>query len=148
MRDPRQPKVFCPNTGDTYFYIRADCPSLIDAKFFDRKDVEDCNNFFLGNCFETVDECKAAIEQLKVRALLRFHSSRCVNWNVGTRIGADCCQITWSENLGKKIDRDFSFDCSTEHYRAGVYFPYPADARNAIAQIGPDRVKKYLEVNL
>ena len=148
MSDPRKPKVFCPVPGEIYFFIRADQTSLYDSKFFDNTDPEDRNNFFLGNCFETIQDVMDAIEALQVRALLRYHSSQCTTWTVGTRIGSDCCQITWTENIGKKINRDFSFDCSSEHHRAGVYFPYPEDARNAIAQIGADRVKKYLGVKL
>ena len=146
MNDPRKPKVFCPVPGEIYFFIRADREHLYEAKIFDKDNPEDRNNFFLGNCFETAQDVKAAIEHLQVRALLRFHSSKSENWNVGIRIADDCCQITWTENIGKKADRNFSFDCSTEYDRAGVYFPYAEDARRAIKAIGPDRVKRYLGV--
>lgn len=146
MRDPRQPKVFCPRPGDVYFYIRADLTGLYDSKFFDNNDAEDRNNFFLGNCFETEGEVKGAIENLKVRALLRYYSSKDPGWSSPEHIPSDAFRLVWRENIGANNKRGFYKEFSSDVYTEGIYFPSHDAAKFALDEIGEDRVKWYLGV--
>lgn len=148
MRDPRRPKVFCPAPGEIYFFIRADLDGQFDSRFFDSANAEDRNNFFLGNCFETAGEVKAAIAHLQVRALLRYYSSKDPGWSSPPRLGSDACQLFWSENIGTKKEAGFSSEFMPYSFREGVFFPSPEAARNAVDQIGADRVKRYLGVKI
>ena len=136
----RRPKVFCPRPGQLYYYVLPFTEKLFSSKPFEHTDPNDRNNFYLGNCFETENEVIAAIENLRVRALLRFYSSR-AEWS---RI-ASFVPI-WEERIGTNQWSGFGLDFTENVYREGVYFPSRDAFEEALKQIGENRVKKYLGV--
>ena len=148
MNDIRYPKVFCPAPGDLYFYIRADLEGMFDTRYFDNNNAEDRNNFFLGNCFETIEEVKEAIERLQVRALLRYYSSKDPGWTSSSHIPSDCFRLVWRENIGTSNKRGFYKEFSSDVYSEGVYFPSHDSAMRVLDQVGEDRVKHYLGVKI
>lgn len=136
----QQPKVYCPQPSQPYYFILPCTDKLFSSKQFDASDPRDRDNFFLGNCFETESEVIAAIENLRVRALLRFYSSR-AEWSRN----ASFVPI-WEENIGTNRWSGFGLDFTQHVYREGVYFPSRHVFEEALEKIGEKRVKKYLGV--
>lgn len=140
MNSPCRPKVFCPQDGQLYFYILPCTDKLISSKLFDHADSRDRDNFFLGNCFETEAEVVAAIEWLRVRALLRYYSAQS-DWTYSSALIP-----IWEEKIGTNRESGFYLDFSENVYREGVYFPSRDAFEEAINKIGKDRVKRYMGV--
>ena len=140
MANPCRPKVFCPYDGQLYYYILPRTDKLYSSKAFDRADPQDRDNFFLGNCFETEQEVVAAIENLRVRALLRYYSGQ-ADWTFAAPFIP-----SWEEKIGTNQASTFYLDFSENVYREGVYFPSRDALEEALAKIGKDRVRRYLGV--
>ena len=82
----------------------------------------------------------AAIENLRVRALLRYYSGQ-ADWTFAAPFIP-----SWEEKIGTNQASTFYLDFSENIYREGVYFPSRDAFEEALAKIGKDRVRRYLGV--
>lgn len=117
-----------PEGGDKYFFIEVDGTVYVDTWWGNSIDV---NKLSIGNVFKTKEEVKFEVERLKVIAELKKYSSEFVH-------GGDNCQITFDYEDGKVL-----YLSNGEIKSSTLYFPSEATARQAVQEVGEDRVKKY-----
>lgn len=132
----KKSKVFVPEYGEKYYIIdpRGKIKCL---PFGDDEYDEDC--FSIGNCFETREETKFALEKQKVYTQLKRyaleHNEEEIDWN-----DIDKCKWCITKDCGKLNVHCF---CRI-HFLNQIYFTSEEIAKNAIAEIGEDKIKKYL----
>lgn len=134
-------KVWKPEYGEEYYFIRNN--GQICYTDWINSDV-DKERFVLGNCFKTEDEAKFALEKLKVITELKRFA---LEHNEG--------EIDWSNSEQKKYYIFYSCyynsiaaDYVTFAKHNTIYFTSGEIVKQAIKEIGEDRLKKYyFEVN-
>lgn len=132
-------KVFVPEYGGKYYIIdpRGKIKCL---PFGDDEYDEDC--FSIGNCFETREETKFALEKQKVYTQLKRyaleHNECAIDWG-------NLEQIKWALSLNSETNNLLP-QYTWQYYKSSqvVYFTSEEIAKNAIAEIGEDKIKKYL----
>lgn len=131
-------KVFVPEYGEKYYIIdpRGKIKCL---PFGDDEYDEDC--FSIGNCFETREETKFALEKQKVYTQLKRyafeHNEGAIDWD-------DTKQEKWYINLDIKYKSLVITYNLTWKSINDVHFTSKEIAKNAISEIGEEKIKKYL----
>lgn len=131
-------KVFVPEYGEKYYIIdpRGKIKCL---PFGDDEYDEDC--FSIGNCFETREETKFALEKQKVYTQLKRyafeHNEGAIDWD-------DTKQEKWYINLDIKYKSLVITYNLTWKSINDVHFTNKEIAKNAISEIGEEKIKKYL----
>lgn len=129
-------KVFKPEDGDAYYCINAggrSCSSIW------RNDIFDSSRYAIGNCFATREEAEFKAERLKVIAELeRFadEHNEPIDWNVADH--KEKCFIYY-DCFRKALEIDFRYITKYND----IYFSSEEIAKQAIAKVGEDRIKKY-----
>lgn len=134
-REP-EPKVWKPEIGDEYFYVKTN--GEIGSTGWDN-DIVDKDRYALGDCFRTKEEAKFTVEKLKVIAeLKRFaqkHNEEKIDWN--NKEQTKYC-IYYSYNT-KHIGIEGCFSAKQND----IYFSSKEIAEHAVKEIGEERIKKY-----
>lgn len=133
----RKFKVFKPTCGQEYYLLTSD--GFICSDVGNNHDHLDDTRFQLGNCFETKEQAEFAFEKQKVYTQLKRyaleHNEDVFDWRDGYQrkyyIYCEC------EKLGISY---------TEYLRvpSNIYFTSEEIAKNAIDEIGEEKIKKYL----
>lgn len=131
-------KVRFPERGEEYYYLE----STNDVGY-DLWTNNTSNNLRLnmGNIFKTKKEAEFAAEKQKVIVeLQRYaieHNERDIDWNDGNEHKYN---IIYEHNF----NRLRIFSTFNRQYIGQIYFTSVEIAKNAIREIGEDRIKKYL----
>lgn len=131
--------VFKPKENQNYYFITGD--GLVECQDW-CDDCYDDTNYELGNCFETEEQAEFALEKQKIYTELKRYA-----------LEHNECAIDWSNRRQQKwaLIYDYEHRCILIMYGTtwmkelySVYFTSAEIARNAIAEIGEERIKKYL----
>lgn len=133
-------KIFKPKKNDEY-YIITNKASIDDDVWLDN--AVDNARYDIGNCFETAEEAEFEIEKGKVTAELKrfaIEHNEPIDWN-----DPAACKYTICSDM--LIEHNIEFASTGRFKRNDIYFSSKELARQAVAEVGEDRVKKYyLEV--
>ena len=125
-------KVFLPEVGDRYYYLD-DC-LLVCSNIWGFEECRDSMRYECGNCFRTDREAAEIAEEFKLLQKMR---------TLGAReefiVDKENWFLDWS-NIDNRIDKDYCEDYTTGHK---LYFDTEEDCRNAIEEIGEEKLKKY-----
>lgn len=131
-------KYWTPKEKEKYFYIE-DCMGVSDDRNV-QAPIDYCR-FNIGNYFKTKEEAEHMLEKLKViHELQKFayeNNEREIDWNDTKQY--KCFLIYDTDD--KKICVDYRTYVKNELFN--IYFTSFNLARQAIAKIGEDRIKKY-----
>jgi len=132
-------KSWKPKFGDTYYVVHSLNAESLKDEWTDH--LIDEARWSIGNCFKTYEEAEFAIEKQKVFTELQRYADE-----------HNECEIDWDDpDLEKhtifyiyterclQVDRWFSCE-----YPMVVYFSSEKIAKDAIEEIGEERIKKYL----
>ena len=134
----RKSKAFKPKSNDNY-YIITDGSTVCCAYCEDNKWDE--SRFNIGNMFETREEAEFALEKQKVYTQLKRyafeHNEGAIDWD-------DTKQEKWYINLDIKYKSLVITYNLTWKSINDVHFTSKEIAKNAISEIGEEKIKKYL----
>lgn len=131
--------VFKPKENQNYYFVTGD--GLVECQGW-CGDCYDDTNYELGNCFETEEQAEFALEKQKIYTELKRyaleHNDEVLDWNNKE-------QEKWA------LTYDYEHRCILSMYGTtwmkelcSVYFTSAEIARNAIAEVGEEKIKKYL----
>lgn len=133
----KKSKVFKPKHGELYYYLVG---TAVNARYWLDKFI-DKDRYSVGNCFETREQATFAAEKQKVYAELKRyaleHNEEEIDWE--NRFQNKYC--LFYDHKGECI-KAFGYCISEE--LGQIYFTSEQIARNAVKEIGEDRIKKYL----
>lgn len=134
----RESKVFKPTCGQGYYLLTSDGFICSDTGK-NNHDNLDYLRFKLGNCFETREQAKFAIEKQKVYMQLKHyaleHNEQEIDWSDGAQA---------KYFMGLAHGKIFIYKYYVIQFLNQIYFTSEEIAKNAIAEIGEDKIKKYL----
>lgn len=131
--------VFKPKENQNYYFVTGD--GLVECQDW-RDDCYDDTNYELGNCFETEEQAEFAYKKQEVYMWLKryalehnekridFADNKQSKWCICLEIETDCCLSV--------------VECFNWFDIKQVYFTSKEIAENAIAEIGEEKIKKYL----
>ena len=131
--DVKQEKAWPPKYGDTYRIIFSDGTVGTTTWLNDQMDNR---RMSAGNIFQTKEEAEFEVERRKLITELKKFAMKRIDWRAN-RYDGEMYYIYLSGKNEIKINRARGFVHST------LYFESPEKAKEAIATIGEDRVKKY-----
>ena len=137
----KEPKVWKPEIGDTYYYLDVVCNVCVGHVYPDFGRDVDGMRLLIGNIFRTKEEAEFAAEQLKVYAELKRYAAE---HNDG--------EIDWCNNNSEKYFIRYNnkynrINIDMNYYLQNplqVYFTSEQITKDAIKAVGEDRIKKYL----
>lgn len=127
-------KVWKPEQSDIYYYID-NCGTIV-REIYTKKSV-DLGRLVLGNCFRTEKEAEFAVEKLKVTAELKMFAEE-----------HNIVPLDWDNKYQNKYVLRFTSNVECFEYfctvrGSEIYFGSKELAKQAIKEIGEDRLKKY-----
>lgn len=135
----RKSKAFKPTDGEKYYFIAPN--GIIHTEICNQHPHFDCMRFQLGNCFATRKDAEFALEKQKVYTELKRYA-----------LEHNECAIDWGDTLQSKCCIRYNYDSNEFGFLFGykiknmgtIYFTNEEIAKNAISEVGEDRIKKYL----
>ena len=131
-KEPQEEEMKFPQVGDMYWYI--DCTGILDYSIY-RNSKADNGAIAIGNIFETKEDAKFVLEQLKVLAeMKKFAEPKDRPWNEETihfEILAD------EETASLVIFRN------SDLKRNAIYFQSEEKVQECIDKVGADRIKRF-----
>lgn len=122
-----------PEENERYYYIAPDGEVI---RSYNDKSTSCRNRISIGNCFKIEKEAEFEVERLKVIAELKDFSFE-PDWKIrGYRDKYVLAYNHYSEEIVYCTD--------TWRQRDNIYFETEADVKNAIEQVGEDRILKFL----
>ncbi|MFA5448863.1 MAG: hypothetical protein WC292_00255 [Clostridia bacterium] len=135
-REQRE-RVF-PQDGDNYWYI-SDYGQIEYQRDYMRSGGGDFARFRLGNTFRTEDDALFELERRKVEAELKRFADK---YNEGTMDWRNPFQDKWYIVYDHERD-NFNFSYTQTWQKAAIHFTSIEVAKQAIEEIGEERIKKY-----
>lgn len=133
----KESKRWKPNDGEEYYYI--DDEGSINYHFFANDEIDNFL-YFSNNCFQTKEEAEFHLEKLKVYYELKNfadENNEEIDWK-------NIDQIKYTFLFDYEDDK-IVYDNIRFFKRIGsIYFSSKELAKQAIAKVGEDRIKKYL----
>ena len=134
-------KYWKPKKDEKYYFITAYEYDVCVMDDMNDEVIVDDNRINMGNCFKTEEEAEHMVEKLKViHELQKFafeNNEKEIDWN---DIKQYKCFLIYDTD-DKKICVDYRTYVKNEPFN--IYFTSFNLARQAIAKIGEDRIKKY-----
>ena len=131
----KESKRWKPKNDGRYYTIYGDLS--VDSMY---NNSMDSLRITYGNCFKTEEEAKFALEKIKVYLELKNFADE-NNGPIDWRDGRSTKHIITYCNVEKRV----CIDCwSTTQFMGCVYFSSAELAKQAVAKVGEDRIKKYL----
>ena len=135
----KESKKFVPNYGDIYYYIPSD--GYILETVYCKNHTPDRFRLVMGNCFKTKEEAEFTLEKIMVyQELKQFadeNNGRPIEWNK-LNVENYYIYLSHDDNILLVSDRWSCQDLGQ------IYFSSEELAKQAIAKVGEDRIKKYL----
>lgn len=127
-----------PKNGEKYWYVMGD-GDITDTHWSSYCSIDD-DHFAMSNCFKTKEEAEFAAEKIKVYLELKNFADE-NNDPIDWHDGRSAKHIITYCNVEKRI----CIDCwSTTQFMGCIYFSSKELAKQAVAKVGGDRIKKYL----
>lgn len=131
-------KVWKPKTDEKYWFV--DSTGAIDWNYWSDCGVDNYR-YTIGNCFETEEEAEFALENLKILAELQRYAKK-----------HNECEIDWNEREQIKWQFDYAYGSERIVYYSSAlrrtpilpYFTSEIIAKQAVKEVGEERIKKYL----
>ena len=129
-------EVFKPKENQNYYFITGD--GVVECQGW-CGDCYDDANFEVGNCFETEEQAEFTLEKQKVYMQLKRYALGNNKTNINFNISNQ------AKYYIEMFENDLIvFTTYKIQYYNQIYFTSEEIALNAIAEIGEDRIKKYL----
>lgn len=127
-------RAWKPDYRRKYFYVN-ECGGIMNSKWYD--DSIDADRYEIGNCFQTKEAADFALEKLKVEAELRRFAEE-----------NNEREIDWTDEGQEKWFIYFYHDKiwlyqTYSAMRNDIYFLSKEIAKQAVDNIGEERLKKY-----
>lgn len=129
--EAQQEKEF-PQYAEDYWFVDSDAEVMGSVWYGDDFDCEQ-GRLSIGNVFKTKEQAEFVAEKLKVEAELRKFSRKFVAYQ------SDCF-ISYEHGMG---ELEFRYS-SLADVQGAIYFESAEKAKQAIEEVGEERIKKYL----